>query len=80
VSASLGIARQAASQPQALAAIDSAREQLRVALGKARGLGRDLYPVLLDSEGLTAALESLADGSPLDVDVVSTTGRQDPEA
>ena len=80
VSASLGMAQQVASQPPALAAINSAREQLRVALGKLRGLGRDLYPVLLDSEGLTAALESLADDAPLDVDVVSRTGRQDPEA
>lgn len=75
----LGMARQRTSQPQAVAAIDAAREQLRVALGKLRGIGRDLYPVLLDSEGLTAALESLADDGPLDVDVVSEVGRQDPE-
>ncbi|SRR6266581_2534750 len=76
---SLGMARQKTSQPQAVAAIDAARDQLRVALSKLRGLGRELYPALLDSEGLTAALESLADDGPLDVDVVSQTGRQEPE-
>jgi|GEM_PF-2603382 len=75
----LGMARQKTSQPQAVAAIDAAREQLRVALRQLRGIGRDLYPVLLDSEGLTAALESLADDGQLDVDVVSDAGRQDPE-
>lgn len=79
LSASLGLARLKTSQPQAVAAIDAARDQLRVALSKLRGLGRDLYPAVLDAEGLTAALESLADASPLDVDVVSETGRLDPE-
>jgi signal transduction histidine kinase len=80
LSTSLVLARQKTSQPQAVAAIDAAREQLRGALRKLRGIGRDLYPVLLDSEGLAAALDSLADDGPLDVDVICETGRRDPEA
>lgn len=80
LSTSLVLARQKTSQPQAVAAIDAAREQLRGALRKLRGIGRDLYPVLLDSEGLAAALDSLADDGPLDVDVSCETGRRDPEA
>jgi len=79
LSTSLGMARQKTSQPQAVAAIDAARDQLRVALSRLRGLGRDLYPAVLDADGLTAALESLADDSPLEVDVVGETGRLDPE-
>jgi signal transduction histidine kinase len=80
LSTSLVLARQQTSQPEAVAAIDAAREQLRGALRKLRGIGRDLYPVQLDSEGLAAALDSLADDGPLDVDVTCETGRRDPEA
>ncbi len=79
LSARLGMARQKATHPRALAAIDAARDQLRAALSGLRGLARDLYPAVLDTEGLTAALESLADDGPLDVDVVSRAGRLDPE-
>ena len=75
LSTSLGLARQQTTQPQSLAAIDAAQAQLRIALGKLRGLGRDLYPAVLDTEGLTAALESLADDAPLDVGLASTVGR-----
>jgi signal transduction histidine kinase len=78
LSTRLGMARQKATHPQSLAAIDAARDQLRIALSKLRGLGRDLYPAVLDTEGLTAALESLADDGPLDVDLASRTGRLDP--
>jgi len=80
LSTSLVLARQKTSQPEAVAAIDEAREQLRGALRKLRGIGRDLYPVQLDSEGLAAALDSLADDGPLDVNVTCDTGRRDPEA
>ncbi len=78
LSTSLGLARQQTTQPQSLAAIDAAQAQLRIALRKLRGLGRDLYPAVLDTEGLTAALESLADDAPLDVGLASTVGRLDP--
>jgi len=71
-------ARQKATQPQAQAAIDVAREQLQVALRKLRRLGRDLYPPALETEGLTAALESLSEDGPLDVNVAGRTGRLDP--
>lgn len=78
LSASLVIARQRAS-PQSHDAIDTAREQLRNALATLRGLGRNLYPAVLDAEGLTAALESLADDAPLELDIDGTIGRFDPE-
>ena len=79
LSASLSLARQKASKPQSVDAIDTAREQLRAALAKLRGLGRDLYPAVLDAEGLSAALESLADDGPLDLEVDSSASRLDPE-
>jgi signal transduction histidine kinase len=75
----LGIARQNATGPQSLEAIDAARDQLRVALGKLRGLSRDIYPSVLDAEGLTAALESLADSGQVDVELAGHPGKLDPE-
>jgi signal transduction histidine kinase len=75
----LGIARQNATGPQSLEAIDAARDQLRVALGKLRGLSRDIYPSVLDAEGLTAALESLADSGQVDVELAGQPGKLDPE-
>jgi signal transduction histidine kinase len=78
LSTSLVMARQKATHPQSLDAIDAAQKQLRAALGKLRGLGRDLYPAVLDAEGLTAALESLADASPLEVLLAGRAGRLDP--
>ena len=79
LSPSLALARQKATWPEAVAAIDAASEQLRVAIGKLRGLGRDLYPPLLESDGLAAALESLGDEGPLDADVTVSAGRLAPE-
>jgi signal transduction histidine kinase len=75
----LGIARQNTTGPQSLEAIDAARDQLRVALGKLRGLSRDIYPSVLDAEGLTAALESLADSGQVDVELAGHPGKLDPE-
>jgi len=75
----LGIARQNTTGPQSLEAIDAARDQLRVALGKLRGLSRDIYPSVLDAEGLTAALESLADSGQVDVELTGHPGKLDPE-
>jgi signal transduction histidine kinase len=75
----LGIARQNTTGPQSLEAIDAARDQLRVALGKLRGLSRDIYPSVLDAEGLTAALESLADSGQVDVELAGQPGKLDPE-
>ena len=75
----LGIARQNSTGPQSLEAIDAARDQLRVALGKLRGLSRDIYPAVLDAEGLTAALESLADSGQVDVELAGQAGKPGPE-
>lgn len=80
LSARLSLARQQATRPQSVAAIDAARDQLRVALSKLRGLGRDLHPTVLETEGLTAALESLADDGPLEFDLAGHVGRVGPEA
>ena len=79
LAASLALARQKATRPEAVAAIDEASEELHVAIGKLRGLGRDLYPPLLESDGLAAALESLGDEGPLDADVTVSAGRLAPE-
>jgi signal transduction histidine kinase len=81
LSTRLSLARQQATRPQSVAAIDAARDHLRVALSKLRGLGRDLHPAVLETEGLMAALESLADGNPLDVELADGhVGRVSPEA
>jgi signal transduction histidine kinase len=79
LAASLALARQKATRPEAVAVIDEAGEELQVAIGKLRGLGRDLYPPLLESDGLAAALESLGDEGPLDADVMVSAGRLAPE-
>jgi signal transduction histidine kinase len=80
LSTRLSLARLQATHPQSVAAIDAARDQLRVALSKLRGIGRDLHPAVLETEGLTAALESLADEGPLDIDLDGHVGRLSPEA
>jgi signal transduction histidine kinase len=79
LSANLALARQKAAYPEAVATIDAASKQLRVAIGRLRGLGRDLYPSVLEAEGLPAALESLADEGPLDTDMNARAGRLTPE-
>lgn len=79
LSANLALARQQAEQADTLAAIDAARDRLRSALAKLRGLGRDLYPAELETAGLAAALESLVDDGPVDVSVTVSAGRYAPE-
>jgi signal transduction histidine kinase len=69
LSANLALARQKAASPEAIATIDAAGKQVRMAVGRLRGLGRDLYPPVLETEGLPAALESLAEEGPLDTDL-----------
>jgi signal transduction histidine kinase len=69
VSARLGAARAVTHDLATLHAIDTAREHLRRALAELRRLTRGLYPAVLASEGLAAALESSADERTLDTDI-----------
>jgi signal transduction histidine kinase len=69
VSAQLGAARAVTDDPTTLRAIDDAREQLRTALAELRRLTRGLYPAVLASGGLAAALEASADERSMDVDL-----------
>ena len=80
LSANLALARQKAARPEAVAAIDAASQQVRIAVGRLRGLGRDLYPPVLETDGLPAALETLAEEGPLDTGMDVRTGRLPPEA
>ena len=84
LSANLALAQQKAACPEAVAAIDAASQQVRIAIGRLRGFGRDLYPPTLEAEGLPAALESLAEEGPLDTELDTgvdvRAGRLAPEA
>jgi len=71
VAARLGLARSKAGGPEALAAIDGVREQLRGTLSELRALARDIHPAVLETAGLGAALDVTARrlDFPLTVDV-----------
>ena len=73
------LARQQATRSGAVAAIDSAQGHLYAALGGLRSLSHDLYPEVLEQEGLLAALESLAEEGPLEFGFEALDGRLGPE-
>jgi signal transduction histidine kinase len=50
-------------------AMDTAQDQLRAALAELREFARGIHPAILTSQGLGAALESLAERSPVPVTV-----------
>jgi signal transduction histidine kinase len=76
----LQVARTAAetSDPAAAAAVGRAADQLELALAELRRLARGLHPVVLVEEGLAAAIEALADRTPVPVEVRATRERFDP--
>jgi signal transduction histidine kinase len=78
LSTRIGLARQTTTDPAVMDALDNARDQLRLALAKLRALARDLYPPALDTEGLVAAPDTLADESPLEIRLTGEIGRVDP--
>jgi signal transduction histidine kinase len=53
--------------PNAVAQLDEADAELRQALGELRELAHGIYPAVLADEGLGAALETLAEQSPLSI-------------
>ncbi len=55
-------------------------DELQLAVGELRELARGVHPAILTEEGLAAALESLADRTPLPVRILSApSGRMAPE-
>jgi signal transduction histidine kinase len=59
------------TEPDALARLDAAQAEVTAALAELRTVARGLYPRELADEGLTAALETLAEASPTPVTVDS---------
>jgi signal transduction histidine kinase len=55
--------------PTVATVLAEASEEARAALGELRELARGIHPQILTEAGLTAAIESLADRSPVTVDV-----------
>jgi signal transduction histidine kinase len=66
----IGMARQAvAADPRAAALLDEARDDLSRALEELRDLAHGIYPAVLTTDGLPAALEAAAERCPLPVTV-----------
>ena len=51
--------------------LTDAVDELRLAVGELRELARGVHPAILTEEGLAAALESLADRTPIPVEIVA---------
>ncbi len=60
--------------------VDSAQEQTKSAISELRNLARGIMPAVLTDRGLDAALSSLAEQSPLPVQVTSNLNRRLPES
>jgi len=75
VSAALSTVRlQVSGQPEVLAAIERAQDNVRTALGDLRDIARGIHPMVLSEDGLRAALSRLAEGQsvPTTIDVPAT--------
>jgi len=66
-----------AADPELVALLSKAGRELDLALGELRELARGIHPTLLAESGLGAAIESLADRSPVPVSVTVGEGRFD---
>jgi signal transduction histidine kinase len=53
-----------------LVSLDRADAELRTSLGELRALAHGIYPAVLTDEGLSAAIEALAEGAPLPMEMV----------
>jgi signal transduction histidine kinase len=73
LSLQIGMAQKMIADKPALAGrlLDSAREELRVALGELRELARGIHPAILTDRGLRPALEALAARTPIPVDLAA---------
>ncbi len=61
------------------ASLDRASRELELALAELRELARGLHPTVLTEEGLAAAVEALADRTPVPVSVDAATERYRPD-
>jgi signal transduction histidine kinase len=71
LSLQIGMAQKMTAEQPALAGrlLESAREELRKALGELRELARGIHPAILTDQGLQPALEALAARTPIPVDL-----------
>jgi signal transduction histidine kinase len=75
---SLASVERRTSDPGTLAMLDQSRAELRRALQELRDLARGIHPALLTQAGLGPALEAVAEGLPLPVQVRAPARRWDP--
>ena len=71
----LQVAKQ--TTPGASDLLDDATAELETAIGEVRGLARGIHPTILTEAGLGAAVDALAERTPLPVDVAVGDGRYD---
>jgi signal transduction histidine kinase len=57
--------------PALHARIDEAEAELRTALGELRELAHGIFPAVLGEEGLAAAVEALAEGAPIPLEITT---------
>jgi signal transduction histidine kinase len=66
------------STPEAAALLEEATGELQTAIGEVRGLARGVHPTILTEAGLRAAVDALAERTPLPVTVDIPERRFDP--
>ncbi|HJQ48746.1 MAG TPA: sensor histidine kinase [Amycolatopsis sp.] len=71
-------AQQAADDPRVRELIKCGADQIKVALAELRNLAAGVYPAVLADGGLAAALTSLAERTPLPVEIVDATTTRPP--
>jgi signal transduction histidine kinase len=65
--------------PDASALLEEATGELQTAIGEVRGLARGIHPTILTEAGLKAAVDALAERTPLPVTVDIAERRYDPQ-
>src|SRR5262249_13343684 len=65
--------------PEVERILAAAVDQLQLAVAELRELARGIYPRILTEDGLAAALESLADRTPVPITITATEERLSPE-
>ncbi|UMP02031.1 sensor histidine kinase [Amycolatopsis sp. EV170708-02-1] len=74
----LSRAKQASDNPHVRELVEHGAAELRTALTELRNLARGVYPAALTDGGLPAALTSLAERTPLPVEIDDATGTRPP--
>src|SRR5262249_53086303 len=65
--------------PEVERILAAAVDELQLAVAELRELARGIYPRILTEDGLAAALESLADRTPVPITITATEERLSPE-